>query len=141
MANVIDRLTKKAWFKALPTDERDAAIASLMQDPHVEGQIETILDNIDELGWADLTPRQEQEQIMGLIKLEQSIRLHRQSLEELPWYENLGPDEQEAVRLTTELNSRIQLAKLRPLRPPDEPQILATSPWQQVLHQGRIGAQ
>jgi hypothetical protein len=139
MADVIVRLKAKAWFKELPAHEQDAAIDSLMRDPHAQDEIATILDNIkDDPSWAGLTTMQEQQQIMGVIELERWMRLQRESLEELEWYEDLGPGEQAAVRLTAELNARIQRATLRTIRRADEAQLQASNPWHQVLQQGRV---
>lgn len=139
MADVIVRLKAKAWFKELPAHEQDAAIDSLMRDPHAQDEIATILDNIkDDPSWAGLTTMQEQQQIMGVIELERWMRLQRESLEELEWYEDLGPGEQAAVRLTAELNARIQRATLRTIRRADEAQIQASNPWHHVLQQGRV---
>lgn len=141
MADVIVRLKARAWFKELPDNEQHAAIDSLMRDPHAQDQVERILENIkDDPSWAGLTTMQEQQQIMGVIELEQWMRLQRESLEELKWYEDLGPGEQADVRLTAELNARIQRATLRTIRRADEVQIQASNPWHKVLHQGRVGA-
>jgi hypothetical protein len=139
MANVIDRLNATAWFKELPDHEQAAAIQSLMRDPHAQEQIETIFDNIKkDPRWVGITPMQEQQQIMGIIELERAMRLESESLEELEWWQDLGPDDQSAVRRTVELNARIQRATLRTIRRADEAQIQASNPWHQVLHQGRV---
>jgi hypothetical protein len=134
MANVIDRVKAQKWFVDLPGHEQELAIQSLMRDPRAQERIIDILDNIQgDPQWADLTLRQQQEQVMGALELERTIRLLRESLEELEWYEDLGPDDQLAVRRTVELNARIQRATLRTVRRADEAEIQASNPWQHML--------
>lgn len=141
MVDVIARLRARAWFAALPKDQQDLAVDSLTRDPNAQDQINKIFDSIGgDPSWAGITPVQEQQQVMGVIELERWMRLQRESLEELEWYEDLGPGEQAAVSRTVELNARIQRAMLRTIRRADEAQIQASNPWHQMLHQGQVVA-
>jgi hypothetical protein len=135
MATVIERVQAEPWFKTLPNQQQ--TIDSLMRDPHAQERVESILDKLDkDKDWKTLTQDQRKAQIMGVIEFERALRHERESLEELEWFEDLSPGDEQGVRETVEMNKRIQRATLRTVRTRDDKAIADTNPWSGVLRQG-----
>jgi hypothetical protein len=133
MAAVIDRVKAEAWFKGLDEQAQRRLVEVLTRDPRAQDKVGAVLDKLD-AAWKELNQVQRRAQVEGIIDLEARLRGDSESLEAIEWYQGLDPGEQENVRRTIHMNTRIRSATPRTVAQPDEAEIQASNPWHHVLN-------
>ena len=133
---IVERIEGEGWIRDLTDQERpywDHLVVFLKRDATAQDRAAAHLDWRDQYAPA-MDAVHQRAQLLGMLDVMEAIVGDTESLQALPWYQNLGGREQSDVLRTVKANVILRKAMPRQTAPSSQQDINKTNPWSRLLN-------